>query len=262
MEVPISCEQCEALLPGYALTALEADEAAVVAEHLNTCDRCPDSLRAYRAVVDRMAEAVPAQSAAPEIWQHLRETLNDEHLASVPSPVTSRFWWQREKAPRWVFGLATIQILLLLGTAWLAWTSWSRSPVLVVPSAWKTIQQQLNIHRQMMVLLTAPEARRVILHSDVPHVQGILLLQPAETVAALVALDFPPLRPDRVYQLWLLRDNQRDNGGTFQVDQDGYAMVTVTAPQPLSAYQAAGITEEPAGGSLRPTSPRLAGSPL
>lgn len=260
MEAPISCEQCEALLPGYALTALEADEAAAVAEHLSTCDRCPDSLHAYQAMVDRLADVVPAQSPPPEIWQRLQEAVDDERAIPSLAPVERRHRRRREKSPRWVFGLATVQMFVLIALGWLAWTHWP--PVLVARPVWEAMQQQLGVHRQMMVLLTAPDARRVVLHSDAGHAQGVLLLQPAETTAALVALDFPPLQPDRVYQLWLLRDHQRDNGGTFRVDQDGYAMLTVTAPRPLSAYRAAGITEEPAGGSAGPTTPRLVGSPL
>lgn len=260
MEAPISCEQCETLLPGYALTALEADEAVAVAEHLSACDRCPGSLRTYQAVVDRMADAVPAQPPPPEIWQRLRAAIGDEPMTPARASVALRHRSRREKVTRWVFGLATVQTLILIGMAWLAWTNWP--PVLVARPAWEAMQQQLGVQRQMMVLLTAPDARRVVLRSAAAGARGILLLQPTETTAALVAVDFPPLRPNRVYQLWLLRDNQRDNGGTFQVDQNGYAMLTITALRPLSAYRAAGITEEPAGGSPGPTTPRLVGSPL
>lgn len=260
MDVPLSCEQCEALLPGYVLTTLASDEAAAVAEHLLTCDRCPGSLQAYQAVVDQMADVVPVQTPAPEVWQRLRETIDSELATPIQDSAARQRRPYRERAPRWVFGLATVQILLLIGTGWLAWTIWASA--VVARPVQEAMQQQLDVYRNIMVLLTAPDARRVVMRSKAAEAQGILLLQPTETTAALVALDFPPLRPNRVYQLWLLRDNQRDNGGTFEVDQDGYAMVTVTAPQPLSAYQAAGITEEPASGSVGPTTPRLIGSPL
>jgi anti-sigma-K factor RskA len=124
------------------------------------------------------------------------------------------------------------------------------------------MQREVDMHRQTLMFLIAPETRQVPLLSEATDAHGILLMQPEENKAALVAIDFPTLAPNHVYQLWLLRDNQRDNGGIFQVDKDGYAMLIITAPQPLAAYRAAGITEEPAGGSLGPTSPRLVGSPL
>jgi anti-sigma-K factor RskA len=78
----------------------------------------------------------------------------------------------------------------------------------------------------------------------------------------LIVQDLPLLPSDRVYQLWLLRDSTRDNGGIFQVDAQGFGMLLIHAPHPLADYRAAGITEEPAGGSSGPTSPRLIGGRL
>jgi hypothetical protein len=89
-----------------------------------------------------------------------------------------------------------------------------------------------------------------------------LLLQAGISDAILVVQDLPPLKPDRVYQLWLRRGESRDNGGTFQVDEQGFGIVFIHAPYPLSAYHRAGITEEPVGGSPGPTSPGVLGGPL
>ena len=145
-------------------------------------------------------------------------------------------------------------------TAWFAWTVWQQAPV--ARPALEQLQHQLNAQRQILVFLTAPDTHQVILRSDAVGARGVLLLQPTEATAALVAQDFPTLAPGRVYQLWLVRDKQRDNGGTFRVDESGYGMLLITAPHPLAAYRAAGITEEPSGGSPGPTSSRLVGSPL
>lgn len=259
MDAPISCEQCEELLPGYVLTALEVDEATAVVEHLRVCDRCPDSLRAYEAVLDRVADAVPEQSLPADLYLRLRQSMHTESDPTVAVSVPARRKGRQAQVMRWVL-VTTVSALLLMGIAWFALTLWPQG--LVTRSAWEAMQRQIEVHRQMLVFLTAPDARQVSLHSDVTDAHGILLMQPTETTAALVAMDFPTLAPNRVYQLWLLRDNQRDNGGIFQVDKDGYAMLLITAPQPLAAYRAAGITEEPAGGSAGPTSPRLVGSPL
>ncbi|MCZ6874234.1 MAG: anti-sigma factor, partial [bacterium] len=240
--------------------ALEADETTAVIEHMSICDRCPGSLRTYEAVLDRVADAVPAQSPPPDLYQRWRETIRAEYEPTVsismpPQPRRIR----QEQAMRWAF-VTTVSVLFLSGIAWFALTVWPQG--LVARSTWEAMQRQIEIHRQMLVFLSAPDGRQVPLRSDVTDARGILLMQPTETSAALVAMDFPTLAPNRVYQLWLLRDNQRDSGGIFQVDEDGYAMLLITAPQPLATYRAAGITEEPAGGSLGPTSPRLVGGPL
>jgi hypothetical protein len=90
-----------------------------------------------------------------------------------------------------------------------------------------------------------------------------LLLNPAEPHAVLIVQDLPPLQQGRAYQLWLgWGDRQRDNGGVFRVDEQGFGMLRVTTPQPFTAYQRVGITEEPAGGSPGPTSARVIGTTL
>ncbi len=259
MDPSISCEQCEELLPGYVLTALEAEETTAVIEHMSICDRCPGSLRTYEAVLDRVADAVPAQSPPPDLYQRLRETIRAEHEPTVSISMPAQGRIRQEQVMRWVL-VTTVSVLLLIGIAWFALTVWPQG--LVARSTWEAMQRQIEVHRQMIVFLTAPDVRQVLLRSEATDARSIILMQPTETTAALVAMDFPALAPNRVYQLWLLRENQRDNGGIFQVDEDGYAMLLITAPQPLAAYRAAGITEEPAGGSLGPTSPRLVGSPL
>jgi hypothetical protein len=55
---------------------------------------------------------------------------------------------------------------------------------------------------------------------------------------------------------------QRENGGAFRVDEQGFGMISVIAQRPFTAYQRVGITEEPAGGSPGPTSPRVIGATL
>src|SRR5438128_2389660 len=68
---------------------------------------------------------------------------------------------------------------------------------------------------------------------------------------------------DQIYQVWLMvNGNQRDNAGTFTVDQKGHATARIWASQPWNTYQEIGITLEPAKGSQWPTTPRLIGGPL
>jgi hypothetical protein len=124
------------------------------------------------------------------------------------------------------------------------------------------VQRQLALQREAVTLLTAPEARPVPLRSDKAdsRARGFLLLQPDDLHAVLIVQNLPPLPQDRAYQIWLgWGDGQRDNGGVFRVDEQGFGLVSITAPRPLATYQRVGITEEPAGGSPGPTSPRVIG---
>lgn len=101
MASPLACDQCEALLPGYLLSALEAAEATAVAEHLHTCDRCRTSLIAYEAVCDRLAQAVPPHEPPADLQQRLMAAVADtppsaartvvpEQAPDVPEPASPR----------------------------------------------------------------------------------------------------------------------------------------------------------------------------
>jgi Anti-sigma-K factor rskA, C-terminal/Putative zinc-finger len=92
-----------------------------------------------------------------------------------------------------------------------------------------------------------------------PTELGARVLTAAVEGTMLTASVPPPLAQDRAYQPWLgWGDRPRENGG----DEQGFGMISVTAQRPFTAYQRVGITEEPAGGSPGPTSPRVIGATL
>jgi anti-sigma factor RsiW len=67
-------------------------EAAAVAEHLHTCDRCQASLVAYEAVCDRLAQAVPLHEPPADLRQRLMAAVTD-----TPPPAARA--WVQEQAP-------------------------------------------------------------------------------------------------------------------------------------------------------------------
>ena len=253
----LSCEQCEDLLPGYLLGTLTPEETATVAEHLHTCAQCQASQAAYEMVLDRLGEAVALQVPPPAIQQRLLSIVEAELQPPAEARVGARRgWWGGRGVAVW----AVASIVLCLGLGWWTWTTWQ--VVTRMRADEQALVRQLDIQRQALALLTAPDSRSAILRAEDSQSRGVLLLQETASEAVLIARDLPPLKPDRVYQLWLVREGVRDNGGVFQVDPRGFGMLHVQAPVPFATYRAAGITEEPSGGSPGPTSPRVIGGPL
>jgi len=159
--------------------------------------------------------------------------------------------------------LTAANVVLCLGLGWWSWQV--QRAAAVVQQRWQAGQRQLALQRQAFTLITAPGTRAVVLRSDqaTSPARGVVLLEPAAPTALLIVQDLPPLPPERTYQVWLVGgERQRDSGGVFRVDAQGFGLVPLTAPRPFTAYQRVGITEEPAGGSPGPTSPRVIGAPL
>jgi hypothetical protein len=167
---------------------------------------------------------------------------------------------QQHWRPHWAFLLTAANVVLCLSVGW--WTWQVQREAALVHKQWQNLQYELTLQRQAFTLITAPEARLVQLRSDKAdsRARGLLLLKSEDRHAVLIVQDLPPLQKDRSYQLWLgWGDRQRDNGGVFRVDEQGFGVWHISAPQPFMTYQRVGITEEPASGSPGPTSPRVIG---
>src|SRR5262245_20342914 len=73
--------------------------------------------------------------------------------------------------------------------------------------------------------------------------------------------ELKPLPPDKTYELWFIKaDKTPVPAGLFVTDQNGKATVTVDVPTNLGPLAAAGVSEEPQGGSPLPTQIRLLGA--
>jgi anti-sigma-K factor RskA len=259
MAAPLSCDQCEALLPDYLLRALEPDALRAVTAHLSTCERCRAQLAAYEAVLDHLGHTVPQHEPPAEV----RARLLAAARAGPGLPRTAAEAGRRRQPPgrpRGAWLLTAANVVLCLSVGW--WTWQVQREAARVHQRWQDMQRHLALQHQAFTLIAAPEVRPVVLRSDKPdsRARGLLLLKPEDPHAVLIVQDLPPLPPERAYQVWLgWGDRQRDNGGVFRVDEQGFGLMYITAPQPFTTYQRVGITEEPAGGSPGPTSPRVIG---
>ena len=263
MAAPLACDQYEELLVDYLLHALETEAVSAVTEHLSTCDRCRVQGTAYEAVLDQLAQAVPQQEPPTELGARMLTAAVEGTMLTASVPEALRPPRRPTWRPRWAFLLMAANVVLCLGAGWWAWQV--QQEAALVHQRWQDVQRYLALQRQASTLITAPEAHPVVLRSDKADssARGVLLLKPEEPNAVLIVHNLPPLAQDRAYQLWLgWGDRQRENGGVFRVDEQGFGMISVTAQRPFTTYQRVGITEEPAGGSPGPTSPRVIGATL
>jgi anti-sigma-K factor RskA len=82
---------------------------------------------------------------------------------------------------------------------------------------------------------------------------GQLINDPNDNTTILVLSGLPQLEPGKVYQFWWIKGETPIGAETFTVDARGRAVVRVTSSGPPTDYNAMGITVEPEGGSLTPT---------
>src|SRR5262249_26287313 len=103
MAAPLSCDQCEELLPDYLLRSLEPEEVSAGTEHLSTCERCSAQLPFYEAVLDQLGQAVPQHEPPAELRSRLLAAVLEEPVLTPTAPEPIRLRRQPTWRPRWAF---------------------------------------------------------------------------------------------------------------------------------------------------------------
>lgn len=224
------------LLPAYALNALDEAELGLVNQHLSDCLECQQELAGYAAVVDLLPMAVPTVTGGPDLKERLlaRVAAEKEPVFAPQSAVTRPSFWSQLAR---LFGERPWQpaaVLVLIGIIIAGFWLWRQAAPSTAEFAFTSTE-------------SAPDAF------------GTLIVEDDGRTGTLSVTGLPTLPVDQQYQLWLIKDGERANGGVFSVDDGGDGRLHIEAPLPLADYAAFGVTIEPAGGSPGPTGPRVLG---
>ena len=234
-------QHVEEQLAAYALGALDESAATAVASHLQRCPHCRAALDEYEEVVGLLAYASTSQEPPPlkeALLERARRQRPDAAPQPSSTPAHSSDWLtplRRLLRPAWAAVALLVIFLLAAGNF----------------ALWQAVQEARQEPAFATVQLAGDEAA--------PDASGLIVISNDGQHGSLVVQDLPPLDPAQQYQLWLLIDDQRDDGGVFSVTDSGYASHYINAPRPLVDYTAFGITIEPAGGSDGPTGERVLG---
>lgn len=117
------------------------------------------------------------------------------------------------------------------------------------------LRGQLQAREDQLASLLVPGAITVALGDltgEHPEAQGALTLNPASGEGVLSVANLPPLTVEQTYQAWLIVEGTPVSAGTFLVDDSGAASHFISDARP-GAFEAVGVSIEPAGGSEQPT---------
>jgi anti-sigma-K factor RskA len=229
------------LLPAYALGVLDPDEIKLARAHLEECEHCRLELEAYHSVSEKLVLAVPAYHPPQGLREKIMQAVSESN-----SPAGSIFNWEKLKTSFQALPAVWVAMSLL---------------VLVLAAS------NMFLWREVYMLRASAEDIRFITvvmqgTEAAPLASGLVIINPSGQHGTLVVDGLPYLETNYEYQLWLIRDGTRANGGTFSVNEQGYASIRIYAHDPLISYPGFGITIEPTGGSSAPTGDRVLGGEL
>jgi anti-sigma-K factor RskA len=216
---------CGADAAAYVLGALEPEEAEAFSRHLDTCVVCRDEVAAFEHTANALAMA-PPQHPAPRglkrrVMRAVRESDADTQPQGAPASRPRRFGSGLFARPA-VAGLAALAIVVVVIGAIIVGSNGS--------SGTRTIT------------------------AAVTGSPGTAQLSVSGGHGQLVMRNFPQPATGHIYELWELRSGAKapqPTGTLFSVNSSGAGNVGV--PGGLHGVSKVLVTQEPAGGSLAPT---------
>jgi len=267
--ITITHDELQALIAGYALGILDADEKKAVEAHLPTCTNCQIDLVELRSITDELPWSVEpatlpvghmerfrdkAKTFSPEVISPQPQPLRSLNLAAQ-APDESEFEQaSRKRANRLRPGnrsssgwrIAYAAALLLAVTAGIL-------GYLLFDTNQKLNSQDNNV-RTLAQLLASPNLKVTELQpTGIGQKSSARLLTDTKTNQALLVSDnLEALPADKAYQVWLIgSDGKPQSAAVFNRDaKDGPAVIALAPPGSASQYKTVAITVEPRGGSF------------
>lgn len=224
-------------LPAYALGALDAQDAAALEAHLQTCAACREELAAYRATSDNLLMSLPPQNPSAALRRRLQG-----HLPGAQKAVRSRPNWSLSRV---AVGMAIVLLLAL--------NVFSISQVRALQRQQTLLMNQIQNGQAALAMLSYPHTQSFPINAT--GVTGSLLLDREYNNAVLILRGLPAISGDQTYQVWLISANEeRTSAGLLRPQSDlPFISEPIYSTQDLANFVGMGMTIEPAGGSDRPT---------
>ena len=269
----MDCKEAEELFVGYLLGALDPSERSLLDSHLDACRVCSLKLQADGETVARLAFTVPQLDVPSQVKHQLLS-----RIASDLRPEPRVNWRVRlsnllgslggNVAPHAGKAMASVVLVgVVLGGVWfnarldeISDDNEELSGQVVAAAeseanVMEMVKDQHNLTYEALRMSAMPGTSVNMLWDTrwPSRASGMMMVSQMGTQALLLVLNLPPLPPDQVYQVWLIKDGQKHDAGTFTVDSTGFGQAVIIPVAPVKKFEAIGITVEPAGGSTDPT---------
>jgi anti-sigma-K factor RskA len=264
--VRLQHDDLHTLTGSYAVDALPPDELDEFERHLTHCGSCASEVRGLRETAARLALAVaeqpPAQMraqvlAAAERTRQLPPITSDRPSRGAPRSIRSA---RSARAARrvWIPRISVVAAAASVALAVVFGVSQSNTS-----SRLSTLENQLSaarVHNQQVDSVLAQGDLRLV--SNKTSVGGSVsaIVSPSAARLVVVTSGLPALPADKVYELWLLGPSVAQPSGLLTTAEHGRT-VPVVATGYVKGYKL-GITVEPAGGTLKPTTNPIVAMPL
>jgi anti-sigma-K factor RskA len=264
--VRLQHDDLHTLTGSYAVDALPPDELDEFERHLTHCGSCASEVRGLRETAARLALAVAEQPPAQMRAQVLAAAGRTRQLPPITSERPSRGAPRSIRSARsaraarrvWIPRISVVAAAASVALAVVFGVSQSNTS-----SRLSTLENQLSaarVHNQQVDSVLAQGDLRLVTNKTSVGGSVSAIVSPSAARLVVVTSGLPALPADKVYELWLLGPSVAQPSGLLTAAQHGRT-VPVVASGYVKGYKL-GVTVEPAGGTLKPTTTPIVAMPL
>jgi anti-sigma-K factor RskA len=239
------------LAGAYALDALDDADRERFEHHLGVCEACGAEATSLRDAAGRLAEAtaaVPPPRLRGLVLAEAARTRQQPPPVRVTERVR-RSWhgvgWPA--APRMAVAIAGAGILVALALGTLLINDQQR------------LHMDATQRGQIAAILNAPDADIMTVRART-HGSATVVMSHAAHALVLTTARLPALPSTECYEVWLMGRHRIQSAGKLPPPKQGMTAPMIVAG--VAAGDRMGVTVEPAGGAVRPSSPPVLMLPL
>jgi anti-sigma-K factor RskA len=256
------------MLPLYALSTLDREEAQAIENHLSACSECRRELDEWQATASALAYAAPANASlepATEVRDRIIARVRAEAAdareersnvvpisRATPRPVGSR----PASASFQSIAAAVVLVGLITGLVVL-WRQnrAAKAEVVQLSAQVADTRNQLDQEHKALEFFTQTGMHMTELAgtSDAPTAHAMLAVDRKTGHAMLMAHGLPQAPAGKAYQLWFIAGSHPMPGKVFQADAAGNVMMDDQLPTEALNAGTFAVTLEPQGGVAAPT---------
>lgn len=272
-----SCDQFRELYEAYALGALDAAERLELEKHLATgCVECTQGIAEARWIVSQLAYLSPDSTPSDMLKGRLMQTVRAEAKGFGSSTAAPFPTAVKTAIPWWMWAGVAALLLITLGSVWnsqrLQGELTARDRNLAemqqgysdMQKKMQAMETQVTAMQQETAILSNPSAHKFMLDPQKITGPQLVAMWDKQNGVMVEGTKVPMPAPNHVLQLWMIPKDPSAKPMPFvalRPDNSGRLIMLVSDPPDPSIVKALAITEEPAGGSLQPTSaPRWVGA--
>ncbi|SFD35402.1 Putative zinc-finger [Bacillus sp. OV194] len=242
-------KQCENLI-SYLAGELSEQESEMFKRHLHHCPSCSTEIpllqEAWYALPYDLEEPTIPQTLKAEVMDFIFTERPQDQNKKVEKLYCLKMWFKQSFSP---ISTALVTVLLI-GLIGLLWNN------IELKNKISDTNGALSGTPQIIDTLTIQSERKSINANGIAYI----IQEGKERELIIQFQNMPLLEGEEVYQVWLLKDGQRENAGTFRPNSDGKSVLSYRLPEQKRSFDDIGITLEPDSNSTKPRGQKMMGT--